>query len=76
MVDVGNEEIGVMMGWETPISERSLPMHQRWTRVLWFPSVQETADKLCRDHPNLTRGLRVLNIGFGLGIVSCPTLAC
>lgn len=26
--------------------------------------------KLCSDHENLDEGLKVLNVGFGLGIVS------
>jgi hypothetical protein len=32
--------------------------------------VQETVCKMCVDHPNAEMGLRVLNVGFGLGIVS------
>jgi protein arginine N-methyltransferase 2 len=37
--------------------------------------VQHTVDRLCHDHPGLTKGLRILNIGFGLGIVR-PHLQC
>ena len=47
---VDGEEVGVMMGWERIIMQR-------------------TVEELCRDHPN-TSALRVLNVGFGLGIVS------
>ncbi|OBZ67211.1 Protein arginine N-methyltransferase 2 [Grifola frondosa] len=46
----GEEEIGVMMGWERGI-------------------MQETVHKLCDDHENIKDGLKVLNIGFGLGII-------
>jgi hypothetical protein len=31
--------------------------------------VQDTVSKLCDEHQNLSEGLKVLNIGFGLGIV-------
>lgn len=31
--------------------------------------MQETVNQLCIDHENLPQGLKVLNIGFGLGIV-------
>lgn len=44
------EEIGVMMGWETGI-------------------MKEAVRKLTEGHPNEKEGLKVLNIGFGLGIV-------
>jgi protein arginine N-methyltransferase 2 len=50
MLKVGNEEIGVMMGWERGI-------------------MKETVQKLCQNHDN-TQALKVLNVGFGLGIVS------
>ncbi|KAL6305052.1 S-adenosyl-L-methionine-dependent methyltransferase [Sparassis latifolia] len=33
--------------------------------------MQETVHKLCSDHENLPRGLKVLNVGFGLGIIDC-----
>lgn len=49
VVKVGDEEIGVMMGWEQGI-------------------MQETVKNLCEDHPS-SDNLKVLNIGFGLGIV-------
>ncbi|KAI6134481.1 S-adenosyl-L-methionine-dependent methyltransferase [Pisolithus croceorrhizus] len=29
----------------------------------------KTVDELCSDHPRLKEGLRVLNVGFGLGII-------
>lgn len=32
--------------------------------------VRETVELLCADHPKLKDGLKVLNVGFGLGIVS------
>lgn len=31
--------------------------------------MQETVRLLCDNHRNLARGLKVLNIGFGLGII-------
>jgi type IV protein arginine methyltransferase len=49
IVKAGEDEIGVMMGWEKDI-------------------MQQTVKALCRDHPNSSH-LKVLNIGFGLGIV-------
>lgn len=49
LVKVGDEEIGVMMGWEKGIMEK-------------------TVEKLCDGHEN-GHELKVLNIGFGLGIV-------
>lgn len=52
MLKVGEEEVGVMMGWEKGI-------------------MQETVTKLCDDHRNNGR-LKVLNVGFGLGIVRLP----
>ncbi len=32
--------------------------------------MQETVDRLALDHENVRTGLKVLNVGFGLGIVS------
>lgn len=32
-------------------------------------SVQKTVEKLCIDHGKTNQGLKVLNVGFGLGIV-------
>ena len=29
---------------------------------------------MCNDHPNVETGLKVLNVGFGLGIVGVPPL--
>jgi len=46
---VGNEEIGVMMGWEQDI-------------------MRETVQKLC-ENCDSPQGLKVLNVGFGLGII-------
>ncbi|KAG6845935.1 hypothetical protein H0H87_000741 [Tephrocybe sp. NHM501043] len=54
LLKVGNEEVGVMMGWEHGIME-------------------QTVQALCTGHPN-AQGLKVLNIGFGLGIVSSRIL--
>ena len=34
--------------------------------------VQETVRQLCDDHDNLAKGLKILNVGFGLGIVISP----
>ncbi|KAI9060292.1 S-adenosyl-L-methionine-dependent methyltransferase [Trametes sanguinea] len=31
--------------------------------------MQETVRRLCSDHENLNEGLKVLNVGFGLGII-------
>ncbi|KAI0663606.1 S-adenosyl-L-methionine-dependent methyltransferase [Cubamyces menziesii] len=31
--------------------------------------MQETVHKLCSDHANLNEGLKILNVGFGLGII-------
>ncbi|KAH9892483.1 hypothetical protein C8Q73DRAFT_648634 [Cubamyces lactineus] len=31
--------------------------------------MQETVHKLCSDHENLNEGLKILNVGFGLGII-------
>ncbi|RDB25345.1 Protein arginine N-methyltransferase 2 [Hypsizygus marmoreus] len=61
LVKVGEEEIGVMMGWERGIME-------------------ETVRMLCDDRPG-TQELKVLNIGFGLGIIdglfqSLPVRPC
>ncbi|KAI0300992.1 S-adenosyl-L-methionine-dependent methyltransferase [Multifurca ochricompacta] len=50
LLQVGDAEIGVMMGWESGI-------------------MQETVRKMCEDHPSAEAGLRVLNVGFGLGII-------
>ncbi|KAJ3803006.1 arginine methyl transferase [Lentinula aff. detonsa] len=49
VVKAGDEEIGVMMGWEQDI-------------------MQETVERLCGDHPS-SENLKVLNIGFGLGMI-------
>ncbi|KAJ7579094.1 arginine methyl transferase [Mycena floridula] len=49
MLQVGDEEVGVMMGWEREIME-------------------ETVKLLTREHPE-SRQLKVLNVGFGLGII-------
>lgn len=49
MLGVGQDEVGVMMGWERGI-------------------MTKTVEKLCKDHPNVN-SLKVLNVGFGLGIV-------
>jgi hypothetical protein len=51
LLNAGEDEIGVMMGWEQGIME-------------------ETVHALCQNHAQSARGLKVLNIGFGLGIVS------
>ena len=34
------------------------------------PQVRETVKLLCADHPKLNNGMKILNVGFGLGIVS------
>ncbi|KAH7100298.1 arginine methyl transferase [Auriculariales sp. MPI-PUGE-AT-0066] len=50
LVKAGDDEVGVMMGWEAEI-------------------MRESVRALCDDHPELETGLRVLNIGHGLGII-------
>ncbi|KAI0313006.1 hypothetical protein OF83DRAFT_1066264 [Amylostereum chailletii] len=50
MLKSGEEEVGVMMGWEREI-------------------MQETVKNLCEDHGRKDGGLKVLNVGFGLGII-------
>lgn len=50
LVEAGDDEIGVMMGWEQEI-------------------MQETVKSLCEGH-ECADSLKILNIGFGLGIVS------
>jgi protein arginine N-methyltransferase 2 len=37
-----------------------------WEEVI----MRETVDRLCHGHPNFSN-LKVLNIGFGLGLVRC-----
>ncbi|KAK7472824.1 Arginine N-methyltransferase 2 [Stygiomarasmius scandens] len=49
VVKAGDDEIGVMMGWEKDI-------------------MKETVKYLCGGHEN-SQSLKVLNIGFGLGII-------
>ncbi|KAG6819583.1 hypothetical protein H0H93_010509 [Arthromyces matolae] len=49
LLKVGAEDVGVMMGWERDIMQR-------------------TVHALCNNHPS-TENLKVLNIGFGLGII-------
>ncbi|PFH51521.1 hypothetical protein AMATHDRAFT_191242 [Amanita thiersii Skay4041] len=48
-VQAGDQEVGVMMGWETGI-------------------MKETVLKLCKNYEN-AHHLKVLNVGFGLGII-------
>jgi hypothetical protein len=31
---------------------------------------------MCDEHPNTATGLKVLNVGFGLGIVGVPHVFC
>jgi type IV protein arginine methyltransferase len=51
-VMAGEDEVGVMMGWEQEIME-------------------ETVKRLCEGHPKMHgEGMKILNVGFGLGIVS------
>lgn len=38
--------------------------------------MQETVDRLCFGHENLQNGLKVLNVGFGLGIVRISLASC
>ncbi|KAF5370651.1 hypothetical protein D9758_001991 [Tetrapyrgos nigripes] len=49
IVKAGEDEVGVMMGWEKDI-------------------MRQTVKSLCDDHQNASN-LKVLNIGFGLGII-------
>ncbi|EIM89705.1 uncharacterized protein STEHIDRAFT_92135 [Stereum hirsutum FP-91666 SS1] len=36
-----------------------------WEREI----MQETVKQMCAEHPNMKQGLKVLNVGFGLGII-------
>jgi protein arginine N-methyltransferase 2 len=67
LIEVQGEEIGVMMGWETGISMfhpfKPMELYLRCSH-----SVEETVRQLCDGHEN-ENGLKILNIGFGLGIV-------
>ena len=36
--------------------------------------MQESVNELCADHEHLEQGLKILNVGFGLGIVNQPFL--
>lgn len=65
----GGETVGVMMGWEGPIST-FVHFLRYWPRSPEQITVESTVNKLCHTHPMRSSGLRVLNIGFGLGIVS------
>ena len=31
--------------------------------------VQKTVEQICHEHRNLDTGLKILNVGFGLGMV-------
>jgi protein arginine N-methyltransferase 2 len=67
-VTSGTDEVGVMMGWEKPISA-SWPFGLfGLTFVNGYAPVEETV-KLLRVQGSST-DFRVLNCGFGLGIVS------
>jgi type IV protein arginine methyltransferase len=71
-------EIGVMMGWEREISAFRFLLMQMGVACsrAGVSQVQETVHKMCDDHPNAETGLRVLNVGFGLGIVGSICLGC
>lgn len=56
MLRDGDDEIGVMMGWERGI-------------------MKKTVDKLCEGHKNVGN-LKILNVGFGLGIVRLLYMNC
>ncbi|KAI1784102.1 arginine methyl transferase [Ganoderma leucocontextum] len=45
--------------------EEKVGVMMGWERGI----MQETVRKLCTDHPNFRNGLKVLNVGFGLGII-------
>lgn len=72
LVDAGGEKVGVMMGWERPISQcESSPSRLPLTGS---SVVDETVRLLIEGKdPSL---LQVLNCGFGLGIVSELFLPC
>ncbi|KIJ46111.1 hypothetical protein M422DRAFT_29486 [Sphaerobolus stellatus SS14] len=57
--EFGQEICGVKSGDET------VGVMMGWERGI----METTVEKLCADHPLKASGLRVLNIGFGLGIV-------
>lgn len=67
-VDADGETVGVMMGWERGISEHA--PKTMMCRTCSTSQVQATVERVCSDHPELQSGLKVLNVGFGLGIVS------
>jgi hypothetical protein len=64
-----------MMGWEEPLSaSRSLLLHPQ----LLIPIVKEHVRLMTSSHPDAqqgSRGISVLNVGYGLGIV-CPRPRC
>ena len=67
VVKSGNEEVGVMMGWERDISERFVKNANQL--LLYHRKVQETVKQL---YEGIEEDYSVLNVGFGLGIVSNP----
>lgn len=61
---------GVMMGWERPIMARTV---ERCCEPAWADRKGRTWDELVKeedDEGNDREPLRVMNVGFGLGIVS------
>lgn len=66
IVEAGGEQVGVMMGWERDISMSSIISGH--TVTTWCGSVEATVHKLCDHHKSASQGLKVLNIGFGLGM--------
>jgi hypothetical protein len=73
VIDLKDEEVGVMMGWERPISKSvSFSIPAKTTSHGLFPIVQKTVQNLFRGLES-NGGLKILNVGFGLGIVNRPT---
>ncbi|KAL4073997.1 hypothetical protein J3A83DRAFT_4232837 [Scleroderma citrinum] len=63
-VDEYDQEICLLK----PEDDSKVGVMMSWEREI----MSRTVDELCSDHPRLEEGLRVLNIGFGLGIIdSC-----
>ncbi|KAH9972414.1 arginine methyl transferase [Lactifluus volemus] len=59
-IDVHGQEICLLQSNDIEIG-----VMMGWEREI----MQETVRKMCDDHPNAETGLRVLNVGFGLGII-------
>ncbi|KAI0250373.1 S-adenosyl-L-methionine-dependent methyltransferase [Lactifluus subvellereus] len=59
-IDAHGQEICLLQSSDTEIG-----VMMGWERDI----MQETVRRMCDDHPNAETGLKVLNVGFGLGII-------